>query len=141
MKKAADLWKERTNLSNVPSIQWGVENEDNAREDYQQLSGNEVTKCGLFISRSHPSIGASPDGIVQEKTKVVEIRCHPTDLSKLTSKQRSSFCSTKRDGVGDSDGDGDGDGDGLILKKIDAYFSQIQAQMFVSGFKSADFII
>ena len=86
----------------------------------------------MFIFR-YPFIGASPDGILDEY--VIEIKCpmilkdtDPDDLSNLSASQKSNFCCHKTD-------------EGLKLKKNHPYYSQIQCQMFVTGFKKGLFVI
>ena len=81
------------------AIQWGIDNEDNAIRDLENQLGGEITRCGLFISKSHQFIGASPDGIYQDS--LIEVKCpfilrdaEPTDFSNLNRQQRGSFCSS-----------------------------------------------
>ena len=138
MKKTADQWniREPKSLNNVQSIAWGKENEEKARKEYEKRTGYKVEVCGFFVSKEYPCLGASPDGLVLSAEKVVEIKCPwvlkdfcPEDLSKLSQKQRTAFCSSL-DSIGR-----------LKLKKSHQYFCQIQTQMFVTGRKKADFII
>ena len=80
------------------------------------------------------NFGATPDGIVG--SHLIEIKCplilkegKPTDLSALTKQQKQSFfCELS----GSTD---------LRLKRSHKYYSQVQAQMFVTGFKKCIFIV
>jgi len=59
------------------AMQWGVDNEDKAREMYQFISGNDVQEIGFV---DHPSIrmsGASPDGLIGDDG-LIEIKCPNT---------------------------------------------------------------
>lgn len=59
------------------AMQWGIDNEDDARIFYETLYGVEVVQVGFI---DHPTIamsGASPDGLVGEKG-LVEYKCMET---------------------------------------------------------------
>ena len=70
-------------LSSVPAIQWGRKHERTAAKEYgdammKQHEEMEIKQTGLWLSKDHPFIGASPDAIVTCKccgTGVVEIKC------------------------------------------------------------------
>ncbi|WP_412058212.1 lambda exonuclease family protein [Bartonella sp. DGB2] len=56
------------------AMQWGIDHEYDALEDYSFMTGHEVSACGFI---SHPSIamaGASPDGLVGDDG-LIEIKC------------------------------------------------------------------
>lgn len=64
--------------SEVHSMIWGIEHEDEARERYAETTGSTVIKCGFV---DHPSIngaGASPDGLVNDDG-LIEIKCPSTE--------------------------------------------------------------
>jgi hypothetical protein len=65
------LWEERADISHVPAIQWGQQNEAKAINAFQAEHG-EVKKVGLFVSRAVPFLGASPDGLW--KGCVIEVK-------------------------------------------------------------------
>jgi putative phage-type endonuclease len=59
------------------SIEWGVEQEPNAREAYEFLTGNTVVETGLY---THPHIAhshASPDGLIGDDG-LIELKCPNT---------------------------------------------------------------
>ena len=69
------------------ATRWGVSNESRAQEryiQYQRSNGKDgvvVAPCGFFISKSHPFLGASPDGAVYDPSSLnqpfgfLEIKC------------------------------------------------------------------
>ena len=94
---------------------------------------DKVKKCGLFVSRKYPFLGASPDAIYEDF--LIEIKCpfnlrdtSPTDLSKLTKDQlRATFLEK--------------DGQSVRIKRSHKYFLQAQFQMFVTGFQKLKFCV
>ena len=127
-----EFWNETADLSSVPSISYGINNEKNAVRDFEESFGK-ILKCGLFVSRNIPFIGASPDGIFNDT--LIEIKCPyilrnslPDDLSGLTPAQKNSFCCIKTP-------------NGLALRKTHQYYYQVQCQMYVTGYKKTLFII
>jgi putative phage-type endonuclease len=79
---AAELVTERlTGKSPEPynneAIQWGVDQEEPARQAYTKVSGSDVEETGFV---DHPTVkdaGASPDGLVGEEG-LIEIKCPTT---------------------------------------------------------------
>ena len=73
----------REDISNIPAIKWGIDNEDKAREVYvTKMSSSHIEfKCspaGLVISPQYPYLGASPDGFIQCECcgeGIIEIKC------------------------------------------------------------------
>lgn len=60
----------------------GIEMEPKIIEEFEKESGKVVTKCGFFVSESHPFLGASPDGIT-DSGELIEVK-------KITSKDYES---------------------------------------------------
>ena len=64
----------------MPAMQYGIDNEANARREYAELYHFEVIPTGLWL-RPSGNTGASPDGLVKEDkndlepTGVLEIKC------------------------------------------------------------------
>ena len=94
------------------AMEWGVEQEANARAAYEAQTGNLVEEVGFI---SHPSIemcGVSPDGIVGEG--LIEIKC-PETATMI---------------------------DLQLSKKIpDKYMKQMQLQMRCTDKKWCDFVV
>jgi len=57
-----------------PAMQWGIDNEENARNAYEIATGNLVSQAGFSIHPIFDYIGCSPDGFVGE-AGVVEFKC------------------------------------------------------------------
>ena len=130
------LWKKEPDLSRLPAIKWGLENEVNAIVALEKHVGP-LSKCGLFVSRKFPFLGASPDAIIFKRGQpvVVEIKCpwvlrdhKPTDLDQLTKQQQKTFFCILKNGT-------------LQLKRRHRYFHQILHQMFVVGAIKALFCV
>ena len=51
----------------------GIESESSIIQTFERETGNKVLKSGFFISDTHPFLGASPDGLVDED-KIVEVK-------------------------------------------------------------------
>ena len=59
----------RTDVSNLPAIKWGIDNEYKAREVHVYVTkmssshiGFRCSSAGLVINPQYPYLGASPDG-------------------------------------------------------------------------------
>lgn len=66
------LWTKQEDISHCASVKWGIQHEATAIQEITPVLGP-ITQTGLHISRSHPYMGASPDGIAQDG--LVEIKC------------------------------------------------------------------
>ncbi|CAH0387550.1 unnamed protein product [Bemisia tabaci] len=60
-------------LSGVRAVQYGVDNEGEARRLFEEAFGVKVKSCGLFVHESG-LLGASPDGIIDDD-KLLKIKC------------------------------------------------------------------
>ncbi|KAJ8913373.1 hypothetical protein NQ315_008765 [Exocentrus adspersus] len=58
----------------APALEWGRENEEKVRKKVETMQHIEIKKCGLFIDKIHPFLGASPDGLIGDQG-LVEIKC------------------------------------------------------------------
>ena len=88
----------------------------------------EVHKSGLFISKTHPFLAASPDGLLGDH-KLVEVKkVHPKDNEGLLeSPVRRRIC--KKNGNGQ-----------LILNPTHSYYYRVKQQLFCSGRKVEGFV-
>lgn len=59
------------------AMQWGVDNEDAAREAYSFLTGNQIALTGFVLHTAIKGAGASPDGLVNDDG-LIEIKCPNT---------------------------------------------------------------
>ncbi|KAG8177467.1 hypothetical protein JTE90_008651 [Oedothorax gibbosus] len=60
----------------ILSILYGRNNESRVKDEYSHLVGKPVTDCGLFVFQELPFLGASPDGICENK--ILKIKCLPS---------------------------------------------------------------
>ena len=94
------------------AMQWGIDNEDQARVAYEVASGNFVDQVGFVDHQIIDWFGCSPDGLV-DTDGLVEIKCP-------NSATHWEYFKTKE-----------------VPKK---YFIQMQAQMSCTGRKWCDFV-
>ena len=143
------LW--RQDFHKNSAIIYGIENESNARRDYENALKTlypdvTVSETGLWVSLNQPEIGCSPDGLVtytdeegQLESGLVELKCpyvlrnaDPSNINQckteLSKKQQSTFCCR----FDDSD---------VYLKSTHAYYYQIQLQLFVLDLEWCDFVL
>lgn len=105
---------------------WGIENEDKAIKIYES-TGVKVDKCGLFISQTHPFLGASPDGLIGNDT-VVEVKCPYSCRFTVISEKTLPYLYIDKT-------------NNLTLKKNHLYYYQIQGQLFVTVRSIAKLIV
>ena len=132
--QVSKIW-ELKSLDHIPAIRWGRQSEEKARLKYEEVTGLEAKKCGIFIHRKFPFCGASPDAWLEEGKGIVEIKCPflikdkiPTDFSGLTGAQINAFPCYVKDSK-------------LCLKLSHKYFYQVQFQLMVTGAEYCDFVI
>ena len=68
-KSLIDVVLQRTSPPKSQALRWGIEKEEVARRQYEQISSKKHTSfcvgtTGLHINPDHPHLGASPDGLV-----------------------------------------------------------------------------
>lgn len=61
-------------ISNVPSIKYGIQNESVAIKLYERRTNLSVSKSGLVVHKDFPFLAASPDGIINTDG-IIEIKC------------------------------------------------------------------
>lgn len=96
-----------------------------ALDKYVQHFGRAPVDCGICVSRSHPFIAASPDGILSDK--VVEVKCPFVAKDKMITPQTIPFLSYK-DGK-------------LVLNESHNYYYQVQGQMFCTNLTNCHFVV
>lgn len=127
-KKALSDILQYKNQVSTDLMKDGIESEPAIIEKYSKETNVEVHKSGLFISKTHPFLAASPDGLIGDD-KLVEVKkVHPKDNEGLLeSLVRRRIC--KKNGKGQ-----------LILCPTHSYYYQVQQQLFCSGRKVEDFV-
>lgn len=129
-----DICYPNKNKLKVPATKWGLDNEETARQSYMhhQSSNHDnlsVNTCGLFISHTHPHIGASPDGIINCTCcgkGCIEIKC-PFNLSK--GNLWTHPCLNYDPNLGHH------------LNKSHPYYYQVQTHLFVTRTSYCDFVL
>ena len=128
----------------TPAIRYGIETEPLAIMEYvkyQKAHGHDdltVTPSGFYISFSHPFLGASPDGSVDDPLNIdkpfgfLEVKCPYSvrDLNPVDACSTSGFCCVCEPGTSL-----------LRLKRNHSYFAQVQGQMAIGGRPWCDFVV
>lgn len=103
------------------AMQWGIDNEDEARRLYEKKTGFKVTELSSVEHGEIEHYAASPDGVVESEDICVEIKCpKPETFVKYQANIH--------------------DGESLKTEMPD-YFWQVQAEMDCTGTKATDFIV
>lgn len=63
------------------AMQWGIDHEAEARELYEEITGEFVQQCGLAMHNTIEYFGASPDGLIGYEG-LIEIKC-PTSSTHM----------------------------------------------------------
>lgn len=69
------LTGQKTEIYTTPAMQWGIDNEPVAKAFYEELYDEVVEEHGFEIHKTLPFVGASPDGVIKGKPKLLEIKC------------------------------------------------------------------
>ncbi|XP_022808865.1 uncharacterized protein LOC111345840 [Stylophora pistillata] len=102
----------------------GVKSELEIINQYSKCTGNEVQPCGFFVSKSHPFLGASPDGLVGDNGSIEVKKIHPQDSETLETALLRLNIVKATDSINENH----------------PYYYQIQQQLFCTGRKWTDFI-
>lgn len=114
------LYVEQTGIFNK-AVQWGHDNEEEARRLYAELNKVEVTEVSSIEHLEIPLYAASPDGCVLSTDKVIEIKCPNPDTA-----VRYRYLIK----------------DAESLKKANSdYYWQVMAEMDCTGATACDFIV
>lgn len=123
-------------ILNTESLNYGIENEQKARDCYKLEHDVHVFEIGLFVSPRQAWLGVSVDGIVVNDgviTKIIEIKCPISCKSKPiwdeeAQKFNVGFIQTLDNGA-------------VQLKKNNIYYTQCQLQMYVTNIPICDLFI
>ena len=108
------------------AMRHGCKYEKTAIHIYESARNVKVKSCGITVSRTHPFLGASPDGIVN-KDLIVEVKCPFSAINKEISSVTVPY-------LKDVNGK-------LKLSAKHPYYYQIQGQLFCSERKYCDLIV
>ena len=131
------LKESQMDLSSIPSIRFGVVNEEKAKVQYSDAMKSEhggfnIRDSGLVVDTTFPLFAASPDGVRTCECHgegLVEVKCsykhkdmHPADIPEID----AHFYL---------------DADTLALRKSHRYFTQVQFQMYICEKQFCDFVV
>ncbi|XP_078610518.1 uncharacterized protein LOC144881370 [Branchiostoma floridae x Branchiostoma japonicum] len=124
-------------LSQVPAIQWGMKQEEKARQQYLEATlcickDVKLEEVGLILYKDFPFIGASPDGMRQcscHGRTVIEIKC-PYKYRDIY--PAADLCLSDANYCLDKD---------CKLKTGHRYYTQVQTHMLVTGVSTCDFVV
>ncbi|XP_069105157.1 uncharacterized protein [Argopecten irradians] len=113
------------------SVFHGKAYERKAITKFEQKTGLKVKKCGLFVDKDYPYLGATPDGIITEEDKkaIVEVKC-PYSGRNESIKPGPHFNFLKYDENGQ-----------IVLNVHSKYYDQIQGQMLLSKHQLCYFVV
>jgi hypothetical protein len=115
------------------SLQWGVDNEEKAKQKFEEITGLNVSSCGLFVDTEKKFLGASPDGSV-DLDSIVEIKCpfaaRNTDIKTAIEKKIIKYLEIDPR-----------DDDKILLKENDNYMYQVQGQLHITNRQKCYFIV
>lgn len=112
------------------AMEYGKSNEETAINEFKKILNVDIKKCGIFVDKEYPYLGATPDGIINSDG-IVEVKC-PASAENLTPdegilQKKITFWTLKKSGeIGD------------INKKHNWYF-QVQGQLNVCQKKYCQF--
>lgn len=110
----------------TPAILHGIKYEPVAVQKFEQSENVQTQPCGLFVSKSHPYLAASPDRIIDSDT-LLEVKCPFSSREKnITPVTVPYLVSTN---------------EGMTLDPKHDYYYQVQGQMYCSGRKMCKFLV
>lgn len=99
-------------------------------ENYSEIKGVKVSKCGLFISEQYPFLAASPDGLVGADGLVEAKKIHPRENETLhQALLRLHICKPCQENPGE-----------LVVNENHRYFFQVQQQLLCTPRSWGDFV-
>ena len=110
------------------AMKYGLEHEWDAAVKYSEVRGCNAYRVGFVINPGFPFMGASPDFLIYDPQNVAE----PFGLLEIKCPQ----CTTIREAKYLKVVNGQ-----LKLKKVHAYYHQVQGQMGITGLRWCDFMV
>ncbi|KAH9638767.1 hypothetical protein HF086_002007 [Spodoptera exigua] len=112
----------KPDIGHVASINHGRTHEKVALEQLSKLLKVTIDPCGLYIDKTHPFLGATPDGIIENNT-LVEIKC-PVIPFKIGIEAAISQGKMHLWRINKKTGD-------IVINKMSDWYMQVQGQMHV----------
>ena len=117
-------------LSGVKSVQFGIEHEATAVQQYEQFSEKSVQQTGLWLHNSGV-LGASPDGLVDDD-RIVEVKClfkyRASSIQDAIAKEKNFIISKTTTGQ-------------YLVNVNHPFYHQIQGQLYLTGRTVCDLIL
>ena len=126
-------------------MQYGIDEEPAARKAHFIATGKKLAETGLWIHKQYPAFGASPDGLIENKSDgkvrgIAEIKClkisRTRTVEELISTQNDEDVCAMLKGQCFSIID-----DKLTRKHNHSHYYQIPLQLLVTGFPYCNFIL
>lgn len=111
----------------TPAIEHGRKCESKAINVYSDATGKTVSRCGLVVPPNVPWIGCSPDGLIIEEKKIVEIKCPLAGKSSSIDDLLPNLAYLTKST--------------MTLRRTHQYFAQVQLNMYILNCTSADQVI
>lgn len=134
IKKIMNLQPIHNEENIPPSMLYGIQNEAQARERYERITGKKVEECGCFVDGI---LVASPDGYIPELDHLLEIKG-------LASQRNQPVIQAVKERQSDKSYPYAIDSNGkLHLKSENArgYYEQVQMQMGLSRKQVVEFVV
>ena len=110
------------------AVNHGKTYEPIAIKKFEELNNLKVEKCGIFVNPKFPYLGASPDGIIDDKT-IIEVKCpyNGRNSNVLPGKFFPFLCYNENLEI--------------VLKQNHNYYYQIMGQLAISKSNVCQFIV
>lgn len=109
-------------LSHITSIKHGKDNEQTALRQLEVQENIKIKSCGLYIDEEYHFLGATPDGVIDNKT-IVEIKCplsaYQKDIKTVVKSNKLPFYKLSNE-------------DKLIINKTHNWYYQVQGQLHIT---------
>lgn len=126
VKELVSSFMSPNNNINSKALQHGLTCEKVAIERFEQENNTSTQACGMFVSKSHPYLAASPDAIMDDET-LLEVKCPFSSRDQVINEVTVPYLKCVH-------------GE-LTLDKNHNYFYQIQGQLFCSERKVCKFVV
>lgn len=111
----------------TPPLIHGRKYESVALDQYSNKTEVVTEPCGIYVSKTHPYIAASPDALVVNSDKLVEVKCPYSAKDSIISENTVPFL---KNIVGN-----------LQLSTTHDYYYQIQGQLFCTNKTECDLVV
>lgn len=121
-------------------VQYGIDNEESARQWYMKHRGVNVEELGFVIPKWEPRIGTSVDGIIDDGRGIIEIKCPKKMYYKLAGRIRCQE-QLKRFGITESSSSSPLSSTNQYDHIWQTHYCQMQISMAVLERQYCDYIV